>query len=124
MLSEAHTASAEALEENIRDLSTNHTALHEEVTFLKNNLQLLSQSIAELDRNIEIKNQKSDRRMAKLETQQRELLDALGRIAQAEGATQRQIQEIAKCMGYVAAHLRTCVGLVQFLRRDPSSQSQ
>ena len=94
--SEAHTASAEALEENIRDLSTSHTALHEEVRSLKGNVQLLSQSIAELSRSSEIKIQETDRRMTELETKQRELLNALDRIARAEGATQRQIQEVVR----------------------------
>ena len=95
--SEVQAASSKALEVITRDLSTSHTALHEEVRSLKdNNLQLLSQDITEIERSSELKIQKIDRRMTMLETDQRELLGALDRVAQAEDALQRQRQEVAR----------------------------
>ena len=92
---EANAANAGVLERDLKDLSASHNVLHEEVTSSKESLQSLSESVTNLEKKCEIRIQRNERRMSTLELEQRNILNAVNHIIEAENEVERQRQEVA-----------------------------
>ena len=82
---EANAASAGVLKRDLKDLSASHNQLHE-ISATKDSVQSLSDSIAQLEKRCETRAQRNERRISTLEMEQRNLLNGINQIVQAEFA--------------------------------------